>query len=113
MHVLHAQSQPLRKGRVMQLAAVRIVAVVLMGGVFASVAEAAIIRGSGTFEVLLHGDEEFGDVFDPPLHGSGSFEIRSQPSDPDNVSEVFDFEVLDLSFSFAGASWDESGHAAL
>jgi len=59
----------------MQLAAARIVAVVLMAGVFASVAEAAIIRGSGTFEVHLHGDGDFGDVFDPPLVGSGSFEI--------------------------------------
>jgi len=44
----------------MQLAAARIVAVVLMGGVFASVAEAAIIRGSGTFEVELDGDRDFG-----------------------------------------------------
>jgi hypothetical protein len=92
----------------MQLAAARIVAVVLMGGVFASVVEAAMIRGSGTFEVLLHGDEEFGDVFDPPLFGSGSFEIRSPRYDPRSVSEVREFDVLDFSFSLAGFKWDES-----
>ena len=91
----------------MQLAAARIVGVVVMANVFAPVAEAAMIRGSATFEVEWLGDEEQG-KFDPPLVGSGSFEIRSRPYDPDDVSEVFDFEVLDFSFSFAGASWDES-----
>ena len=88
----------------MQLAAARIVAV-LIGGVFASVAEAAIIHGSGTFEVHLHGE---GDVFDPPLVGSGSFEIRSPPYDPRSVSEVTGFDVLDFSYSIHGFTWDES-----
>src|SRR5688572_15582062 len=91
----------------MQLAAARIVTVIVMANIFAPVAEAAVIRGSATFEVEWLGDEEQG-KFDPPLVGSGSFEIRSRPYDPDDVSEVFDFEVLDFSFSFAGASWDES-----
>jgi len=85
----------------------RIVAVIVMANVFAPVAEAAMIRGSATFEVEWLGDEEQG-KFDPPLLGSGSFEIRSRPYDPDVVSEVSAFEVLDFSFSFAGASWDES-----
>ena len=91
----------------MQLAAARIVAVIVKTSVFAPVAEAAVIRGSATFEVEWLGDEEQG-KFDPPLLGSGSFEIRSRPYDPDDVSEVFDFEVLDFSYSFAGASWDEA-----
>lgn len=90
----------------MQLA--RIVAVIAIANVLLPpVAEAAMIRGSATFEVEWLGDEEQGE-FDPPLLGSGSFEIRRRPYDPDDVSEVFDFEVLDFRFSFAGASWDES-----
>jgi hypothetical protein len=89
----------------MQLAAARIVAVVLMGGVFASVAEAAIIRGSGTFAVHLHGEPG---QFDPPLVGSGSFEIRSPPYDPRSVSEVTGFDVLDFSYRIHGFTWDES-----
>ena len=94
----------------MQLAAAvaLIVAVVLMGGVFASVAEAAIIRASGTFDVHLRGDEDFGDVFDPPLVGSGSFEIRSRPYDPDDTNFVYDFELLDFDYSLYGFTWDES-----
>lgn len=91
----------------------RIVALILMGGVcmvgvFASVAEAAIIRGSGAFEVVLYGNEDFGDAFDPPLVGSGSFEIRSRTYYPGNVHGVVDLDVLDFSFSMAGFTWDES-----
>jgi len=89
----------------MQLAAARIVAAVLMGGVFASVAEAAIIRGSGTFAVHLHGEVH---EFDPPLVGSGSFEIRSPPYEPRSVDEVTGFDVLDFSYSIHGFTWDES-----
>ena len=91
----------------MQRAAARIIPLVLMVGAVQSVAEAAIIRGSGTFEVELLEDAESGQVFDPPLFGSGSFEIRSRPYDPDNVTDVLDFEVLDFSYSFGGFTWDE------
>jgi hypothetical protein len=91
--------------------AARTVAFVLMSGAFASVAEAAVIRGSGTFEVTFFGDEEQG-VFDPPLLGPGSFVVRSLPYDPDVVdqdpSPFIEFDVLDFFFSFAGQTWDES-----
>jgi hypothetical protein len=93
----------------MKLVTARIVALVLIGAVFASVAEATIIRGSGTLEVRLYGDDQSGDVFDPPLVGSGSFEIRSRPYDPHSAFlGVFDLAVLDFSFSLAGFTWDES-----
>jgi hypothetical protein len=89
----------------------RILAVVLLSCAFASVAEAAVVRGSGTFEVTFFGDEEQG-VFDPPLVGPGSFTVRSLPYDPDVVDEdpspPIDFDVLDFFFSFAGQTWDES-----
>ena len=89
----------------------RILAVVLLSGAFASVAEAAVVRGSGTFEVTFFGDEGQG-VFDPPLVGPGSFTVRSLPYDPNVVDEdpspPIDFDVLDFFFSFAGQTWDES-----
>jgi hypothetical protein len=90
----------------LQQAIARIVAVILMSGVIASVAEAAVIRGSATFEVAFFGDEDQG-VFDPPLLGPGTFVVRSPPYNPDS-DPPFEFDVLDFSFSFAGRSWDES-----
>ena len=91
--------------------AARIVAVVVMCGAIGSVAEAAVITGSGAFEVTFFGDEEQG-VFDPPLVGPGSFVVRSLPYDPDVVDEdpspPIEFDVLDFFFSFAGQTWDES-----
>lgn len=91
--------------------AARIIGVVLMCGALGSVAEAAVVRGSGTFEVAFFGDEEQG-VFDPPLVGPGSFVVRSLPYDPDVVDEdpspPIEFDVLDFFFSFAGQTWDES-----
>ena len=64
-----------------------------------------VIVGDATFEV---------ETLDPnpPLSGSGSWSIRSQPFDPtdpdDPNPDRETFEILDFAFSFAGHSFDET-----